>query len=175
MIDLEKAYEYLEKKGCPQDFYEIWNHFTKGIKMTDNQKSEEMTKFYFNFINDRRFVTVGRNNWDIKRNQPFDEFQHNVSSVYDESDLFHDDETDINEEDSYKKEEALNDDGDLPITLDTEKLGEESLVKDINLNKAADANEEVYLDDILIDETMSEMETSETTEIILDVDENSDE
>ena len=67
LIDSAVAILETEKKAI--DIYQLFDVVTKGKQLSENVKSDIVTKFYTDLTTSAKFVYVGDNKWDLKANQ----------------------------------------------------------------------------------------------------------
>lgn len=66
---IESAVILLESEKKPFDLYQLFDVVTKDLKLSDEQKSDYITKFYTDLTTSAKFVYTGDNQWDLKANQ----------------------------------------------------------------------------------------------------------
>ncbi len=106
MVDV--AYDLLSEKNGEMNFLELYHEITKKLEMSDEESLAKMAQFYTNLSLDGRFVNVGNNVWDLRKNLTYDKVHKDMNAFY--SDI--DEETNANhekEDDDDTDEENLED------------------------------------------------------------------
>ena len=108
MIDI--AYEWLVQQSKEADFADLWDVVTKQLEFTPEEAERRVGLFYSYLTLDGRFVTVGENRWDLRKNLTFDKVHIDMNDIYAEEEekekeyLEEDDESDdietVDDEDS---------------------------------------------------------------------------
>lgn len=123
---VEAAYELLSKKQGAQKFNKFWNEVSDLLSMSEEEKEQNISRFYTKLTLDERFVLLEDNMWDLRERQSFDKVHIDMNEIYSEiedeekeleaekeEDKVYDDETEIN---SVDEEE-----GEAPRTSDDEE------------------------------------------------------
>ena len=103
---VEVAYELLSKKQGAQKFNKFWNEVSGLLSMSEEEKEQNISKFYTKLTLDERFVLLEDNMWDLRERQSFDKVHIDMNDIYSE----------IEEEEqelAAEKEEGYYDDEDL--------------------------------------------------------------
>lgn len=80
MIDI--AYEWLVQQSKEADFADLWNVVTKELEFTPEEAERRVGLFYSYLTLDGRFVTVGENRWDLRKNLTFDKVHIDMNDIY---------------------------------------------------------------------------------------------
>ena len=80
MIDI--AYEWLVQQSKEADFADLWNVVTKELEFTAEEAERRIGLFYSYLTLDGRFVTVGENRWDLRKNLTFDKVHIDMNDIY---------------------------------------------------------------------------------------------
>ena len=100
MVDI--AFELMQKKKKPVDFYRLWEEVAEIKGFSDDEKAENESLFYTNITLDGRLITVGENRWDLRSRHKFSEVHIDMNDIYSDEEEEHDsDEDDGLIEDDY--------------------------------------------------------------------------
>ena len=123
---VEAAYELLSKKQGAQKFNKFWNEVSDSLSMSEEEKEQNISRFYTKLTLDERFVLLEDNMWDLRERQSFDKVHIDMNEIYSEiedeekeleaekeEDKVYDDETEINNVDE--------EEGEAPRTTDEEE------------------------------------------------------
>ncbi len=101
MSMLDVAYELMTKKRKAVDFYKLWKEVSEIKGYNQEECEEKQSLFYTNITLDGRFITIGQNQWDLRK-------RHKFENVHiDMNDIYSNDESDELEEAVDKKEEEF--------------------------------------------------------------------
>ena len=92
---IEVAYELLSKKQGPQKFNKFWNEVSDVLAMNEEEKDENISRFYTRLTLDERFVLLEDNTWDLRDRQSFDKVHIDMNDIYSE---IEDEEKELEEE-----------------------------------------------------------------------------
>ena len=112
MVDV--AYQILSEKNQILSFNKLFDEVCARLEFTKEERDDKISQFYTNLSLDGRFVTLGDNEWDLRKNQTYDKVHIDMNDVY--SDI--EEETKANTDlEEYDKEEIeaeglKDDDGD---------------------------------------------------------------
>lgn len=106
MLDI--AYDYIEKAGKEVNFTELWDYVTTAASMSEETANAKLPRFYSNLMIDGRFITLGKNIWDLRSRHTFQEGHIDTGEVYREAD--ENTERDEDEEDLLVDEQEENQD-----------------------------------------------------------------
>ena len=108
---IEVAYELLSKKQGPQKFNKFWNEVSDVLAMNEEEKDENISRFYTRLTLDERFVLLEDNTWDLRDRQSFDKVHIDMNDIYSE----------IEDEEKELEEEKEEDDYDDEIEFDEDE------------------------------------------------------
>ena len=111
---VEVAYELLSKKQGSQKFNKFWNEVSGLLSMSEEEREQNISKFYTKLTLDERFVLLEDNMWDLRERQSFDKVHIDMNDIYSE---IEEEEQELAAE---KEEEGYYDDEDLTITDEEE-------------------------------------------------------
>ncbi|MDE6289352.1 MAG: DNA-directed RNA polymerase subunit delta [Ureaplasma sp.] len=116
----EIAYEIAKKdfKNKEFNFNDLVNKVIDKAGISRNEFDDQIGDFYTNLLQDVRFVFLGNNQWALKENLKFADYQIKINSLYDfeQSDVVEDYEQnllDSLENDDYKNDVVEDDDIDF--------------------------------------------------------------
>lgn len=109
---VEAAYDLLSKKQGPQKFNKFWNEVSDVLSMNEEEKDQNISKFYTKLTLDERFVLLEDNMWDLRERQSFDKVHIDMNDIYSE---IEDEEKELAAE---KEEEGYYDDEDVTPNVD---------------------------------------------------------
>jgi DNA-directed RNA polymerase subunit delta len=120
MVDV--AYSALVQFGKVVSFSELYDDVCNKLEFTDEEKKNNISRFYTNLSLDGRFVTLGNNMWDLRKNQTYDKVRIDMNDVYNDIDNDTYGNYDKEEIDSNEEKEALGveDDEDSDENTDEE-------------------------------------------------------
>lgn len=118
---VEVAYELLSKKQGTQKFNKLWTEVSNVLSMTEEEKEQNISKFYTKLTLDERFVLLEDNNWDLRERQSFDKVHIDMNEIYSE---IEEEEKEIEAE---KEEDSVYDD---EIVTSDEEEEKEKVVDD---------------------------------------------
>jgi DNA-directed RNA polymerase delta subunit len=81
---VEVAYELLSKKQGPQKFAKFWDEVSDVLAMDNQEKDQNISKFYTKLTLDERFVLLEDNTWDLRERQSFDKVHIDMNDIYSE-------------------------------------------------------------------------------------------
>ena len=81
---VEVAYELLSKKQGSQKFNKFWNEVSGLLSMSEEEKEQNISKFYTKLTLDERFVLLEDNMWDLRERQSFDKVHIDMNDIYSE-------------------------------------------------------------------------------------------
>lgn len=105
---IDIAYEILDKRHAQISFYDLWKEVCKIVELDDDKAEELISYFYTDLSLDGRFITLGENTWDLRKNHPFDKVHIDMNDVYSD-DVIEDEEyllSDEREEDLFDEVEV---------------------------------------------------------------------
>lgn len=85
MVDV--AYGVLKDFNKSTKFRDLYTEVSFRLEFTDEQKFENISKFYTDLTLDGRFVTLRDNEWDLRENHKFDKVNIDMNDVYSDIDL----------------------------------------------------------------------------------------
>ena len=109
---VEVAYDLLGKKQGPQKFIKFWNEVSDVLSMSEEEREQNVSKFYTKLTLDERFVLLEDNMWDLRERQSFDKVHIDMNDIYSE---IEDEEKELAAE---KEEEGFYDDEDATPDVD---------------------------------------------------------
>ena len=80
MVDV--AFDILNETQRTMNFQELYHEITKKLELTDEESLAKIAQFYTNLSLDGRFVTLGNNEWDLRKNQTYDKVHIDMNDVY---------------------------------------------------------------------------------------------
>ncbi len=105
MVDV--AYSSLVGFAKVVSFSELYDDVCAKLELTDEEKKNNISRFYTNLSLDGRFVTLGNNFWDLRKNQTYDKVRIDMNDVYNDIDNDTYGNYDKEEIDSNEEKEAL--------------------------------------------------------------------
>jgi DNA-directed RNA polymerase subunit delta len=105
MVDV--AYSSLVGFAKVVSFSELYDDVCAKLELTDEEKKNNISRFYTNLSLDGRFVTLGNNLWDLRKNQTYDKVRIDMNDVYNDIDNDTYGNYDKEEIDSNEEKEAL--------------------------------------------------------------------
>lgn len=105
MVDV--AYSSLVGFAKVVSFSELYDDVCAKLELTDEEKKNNISRFYTNLSLDGRFVTLGNNLWDLRKNQTYDKVRIDMNDVYNDIDNDTYGNYDKEEIDSKEEKEAL--------------------------------------------------------------------
>ncbi|NCA96188.1 MAG: DNA-directed RNA polymerase subunit delta [Methanomicrobia archaeon] len=79
---LDVAFDILKAKKAPIIFFDLWEEVSKLQNYTEDEKKRLIYRFYTNLTLDGRFVNLGDNTWDLRKNNTFDKVHIDMNDVY---------------------------------------------------------------------------------------------
>lgn len=100
LVDL--AYLYLIEENKELNFLEMFNQVAKIKEMSESAKEDKLAQFYTDLNIDGRFITLGSNNWGLKRWYPMNQtsekkITESKKSILDEDEIL------FTEDEEYKE------------------------------------------------------------------------
>ena len=143
---LEVAVKIVEEKNAPVNIYELIQEVLNRKGLEDDEKKSLAARLYVDITTSSKFVYMGEDNWDLKLNQPLEQFEKdgsafNTTDYVDEDDEDEDiddyeDSLSLDEEDEEYDEDDLEDDD----------LDSDDDFKEDKYNKYMDDYEDMYED-----------------------------
>lgn len=121
MVDV--AFDILNENQRTMNFQELYHEITKKLELTDEESLAKIAQFYTNLSLDGRFVTLGNNEWDLRKNQTYDKVHIDMNDVY--SDI--EEETAANRDVEEVDEDVSDEDSDDKDEYDSENKNEDIL------------------------------------------------
>ncbi|MCI6788347.1 MAG: DNA-directed RNA polymerase subunit delta [Mollicutes bacterium] len=121
MVDV--AFDILNENQRTMNFQELYHEITKKLELTDEESLAKIAQFYTNLSLDGRFVTLGNNEWDLRKNQTYDKVHIDMNDVY--SDI--EEETAANRDVEELDEDVSDEDSDDKDEYDSENKNEDIL------------------------------------------------
>lgn len=121
MVDV--AFDILNETQRTMNFQELYHEITKKLELTDEESLAKIAQFYTNLSLDGRFVTLGNNEWDLRKNQTYDKVHIDMNDVY--SDI--EEETAANRDVEDLDEDVLDEDNEDKDEYDSEHKNEDIL------------------------------------------------
>ncbi len=78
---VDAAYEILELNSSAMEFPLLWDALCNLEKLTELQQEELIADFYTDISVDARFVNLGNNKWDLRKNHYFNEVYVNTDEI----------------------------------------------------------------------------------------------
>lgn len=121
MVDV--AFDILNENQRTMNFQELYHEITKKLELSDEESLAKIAQFYTNLSLDGRFVTLGNNEWDLRKNQTYDKVHIDMNDVY--SDI--EEETAANRDAEDLDEDASDEDSEDKDEYDSENKNEDIL------------------------------------------------
>lgn len=121
MVDV--AFDILNETQRTMNFQELYHEITKKLELTDEESLTKIAQFYTNLSLDGRFVTLGNNEWDLRKNQTYDKVHIDMNDVY--SDI--EEETAANRDVEDLDEDVSDEDNEDKDEYDSEHKNEDIL------------------------------------------------
>ena len=121
MVDV--AFDILNETQRTMNFQELYHEITKKLELTEEESLAKIAQFYTNLSLDGRFVTLGNNEWDLRKNQTYDKVHIDMNDVY--SDI--EEETAANRDVEDLDEDVLDEDNEDKDEYDSEHKNEDIL------------------------------------------------
>lgn len=121
MVDV--AFDILNENQRTMNFQELYHEITKKLELSDEESLAKIAQFYTNLSLDGRFVTLGNNEWDLRKNQTYDKVHIDMNDVY--SDI--EEETAANRDVEDIEEDASDEDSEDKDEYDSENKNEDIL------------------------------------------------
>ena len=121
MVDV--AFDILNETQRTMNFQELYHEITFKLELTDEESLAKIAQFYTNLSLDGRFVTLGNNEWDLRKNQTYDKVHIDMNDVY--SDI--EEETAANRDVEDLDEDVLDEDNEDKDEYDSEHKNEDIL------------------------------------------------
>lgn len=121
MVDV--AFDILNETQRTMNFQELYHEITKKLELTDEESLAKIAQFYTNLSLDGRFVTLGNNEWDLRKNQTYDKVHIDMNDVY--SDI--EEETAANRDVEDLDEDVSDEDNEDKDEYDSEHKNEDIL------------------------------------------------
>lgn len=81
---VEVAYDLLSKKQGPQKFNKFFDEVGNVLSMNEEEKEQNISRFYTKLTLDERFVLLEDNMWDLRERQSFDKVHIDMNEIYSE-------------------------------------------------------------------------------------------
>ena len=81
---VEVAYDLLSKKQGPQKFTKFFDEVADVLSMNEEEKEQNISRFYTKLTLDERFVLLEDNMWDLRERQSFDKVHIDMNDIYSE-------------------------------------------------------------------------------------------
>jgi len=89
--------EKVDKKGIL--FKKLYDLVCEKLGFTEEEKNNNISRFYTNLSLDGRFICLAKNKWDLRANHTFKEYDIDISNIYEDYDQTNEiDEDDEDEE-----------------------------------------------------------------------------
>ncbi|NLI94417.1 MAG: DNA-directed RNA polymerase subunit delta [Erysipelotrichaceae bacterium] len=88
---LDIAFQIIEEANQPFPFYELWEKVVEVQQFSEKESAEVISRFYTNLTLDGRFVNLGDNTWDLRKNNTYDKVHIDINEVYTADDQDQDD------------------------------------------------------------------------------------
>lgn len=92
MVDL--AYQIMQERTQPIDFYELWSIICEKKQFTEEEIDENESNFYTNITLDGRMITTGENRWDLRERHEFEDVHIDMNDIYNEEEASDEDDQD---------------------------------------------------------------------------------
>jgi len=107
---VEAAYEIMQKKQGAQKFAKLYKEVSDVLEMNEEEKEQNISKFYTKLTLDERFVLLEDNTWDLRERQSFDKVHIDMNDIYSEI------EEEEKEMEVEKQEERFYDDDEVIVS-----------------------------------------------------------
>jgi len=111
LVDVAFAVLSEQKGSIP--FKDFYNEVAKRCEFSEEEKDENISKFFTNLSLDGRFVALKNNEWDLRKRQTFDKVHVDLNAIYEDLDDGDASGTAIYDEDNDEKILLGSDDEDL--------------------------------------------------------------
>lgn len=105
---LEVAVKIVEEKNAPINIYELIHEVLNRKGLEDDEKKSLAARLYVDITTSSKFVYMGEDNWDLKLNQPLEQFEKD-GSAFNTTDYVEEDDEDEDLED-YEDSLSLDED-----------------------------------------------------------------
>jgi DNA-directed RNA polymerase subunit delta len=171
---LEVAVKIVEEKNAPINIYELIQEVLNRKGLEDDEKKSLAARLYVDITTSSKFVYMGEDNWDLKLNQPLEQFEKDGSAFntadyvdeddedediddyedslsLDEEDEESDEDDEESTEDEDEDEDEFDDDREDDEEYDEDDLEDDDLdsdddFKEDKYNKYMDDYEDMYED-----------------------------
>jgi len=157
---LEVAVKIVEEKNAPINIYELIQEVLNRKGLEDDEKKSLAARLYVDITTSSKFVYMGEDNWDLKLNQPLEQFEKDGSAFnttdyveeddededledYDDS-LSLDEDEDEDDEESDEDEDEEEDEDDLDSEDEETDEYDEDDLEDDDLDSDDDFKEDKY-------------------------------
>jgi DNA-directed RNA polymerase subunit delta len=110
---LETAIGVMKRKRSPQPFIKIYEEVVEELAFTEEQKEQNIARFYSDLSLSAYFIYTGDNNWDLKERQPTDMWDKDASFFIDPEELKARKAERAEKRAQLRREKAMKDDMDL--------------------------------------------------------------
>lgn len=91
------AFEIIEQNKEGMSFADLWSKVCDEAGINSEAREELVSIFYTDLSLDGRFITLGDNVWDLRKNHPFEKVHIDMNDIYSD-DLIGDEDDDIAED-----------------------------------------------------------------------------
>lgn len=146
---LEVAVKIVEEKNAPINIYELIQEVLNRKGLEDDEKKSLAARLYVDITTSSKFVYMGEDNWDLKLNQPLEQFEKD-GSAFNTTDYVEEDDEDEDLED-YEDSLSLDEDEDEDDEESDEDEDEEEDEEDLD---SEDEETDEYDEDDLEDDDL---------------------
>ena len=79
---LDLAYDYVSQSKEQVSFKDLWAYVVEQAGLDEETAAKRVSSFYTNLMLDGRFVTLGENQWDLRKRHTFDKVHIDMKDVY---------------------------------------------------------------------------------------------
>ncbi|HMM00411.1 MAG: DNA-directed RNA polymerase subunit delta [Bacilli bacterium] len=125
---LDVAFEILEENKGPLSFFNLWTKVAEAQGYDEGERHHHISRFYTNLSLDGRFVNLGDNTWDLRKNNTYDKVHIDINDVYSDVEMTDNDEE---EEAELKEEIGAFDDTPAEDDYDEEETDDKGFREDL--------------------------------------------
>lgn len=114
---LEIAAEVLEEAGKQLTFHDLWEKVISKMDIDKKAATKRIARLYSDMTLDKRFVSLPKNQWDLKKRLKLEDTIVDTSDIIVEDEEFEDDDIDI-EEENEDIDDTIEDDQEIEIFED---------------------------------------------------------
>lgn len=151
---LEVAVKIVEEKNAPINIYELIQEVLNRKGLEDDEKKSLAARLYVDITTSSKFVYMGEDNWDLKLNQPLEQFEKD-GSAFNTADYVDEDDED-EDIDDYEDSLSLDEEDDEESDEDDEESTEDEDEDEDEFDDDREDDEEYDEDDLEDDDLDSD-------------------